>query len=87
MTLHDVVEGEVFTELERIAEADPDFCGCDKCKADVAAFTLCQLPSMYSDDGLVEVSFGADDSNPVLHATVIVTLAEAVEAVKAHIRH
>jgi hypothetical protein len=87
MTLHDVVAGEVFTELDRIAAADPDFCGCLKCRADVAAFTLCQLPSIYSDDGLVEVSFDEGGPNPVLHATVIVTLTEAVKAVKAHVRH
>ena len=87
MSIHDVVEGEVFTELERLIADDPDFCGCSSCKADAAALTMCQLPSIYSDDGLVEVTLDVGCSNPVLHATVIVTLAEAVAALKAHPRH
>ena len=87
MTLHDVVAGEVFTELDRMIASDPEFCGCAKCRADVAAYTLCQLPAIYSDDGLVEFSFEAEEPQPVLHATVIVTLEHAMAAVKAHIRH
>ena len=87
MTLHDVVAGEVFHELDIMIAGDPEFCGCTKCRADVAAYTLCQLPAIYSDDGLVEFSFEAGEPQPVLHATVIVTLAEALQAVKAHVRH
>ena len=44
------------------------------------------MPSIYSDDP-VEVLLDADSSNPVLHATVVVSLQEALSAVKAQPRH
>ena len=86
MSPHDFVAAEIFSEMERMLAGDSDFCGCTKCKADVAAFALCQLPAIYSEYP-VEVSLDADVGNPVLHATVVVSVQEALTAVKAQPRH
>jgi competence protein ComFB len=87
MRPHDYVEEEVFRATDQLSDVDAEFCGCQKCRADVAAIALCQLPPMYAtgEDGAIAAGEGFSD--PVFHATVLTTVNVAIGAVKAHPRH
>ncbi len=87
MRPHNYVEEEVFKATDAMADADAEFCGCEKCRADVAAITLCQLPPIYATSEAGAIAAAERFSDPVLHATVLTTVNGAIAAVKAHPRH
>lgn len=87
MRPHNYVEDVVFEVTDRLAAADSEFCGCEKCCADVAAYALAHLRPQYAagDVGraVTRVVLGREDH----HAEVTVKVAQAIGMVKGRPRH
>lgn len=87
MRPHNYVEDEVFSLTDRLAEGDEDFCGCEKCRADVAAYALSHLKPVYasSTSGRAIARAALIDSEH--HAEITAKVAQALSAVKTRPRH
>jgi competence protein ComFB len=87
MRPHNYVEEAVWELTERLSAADPGFCGCERCRSDVAARALAHVHPAYvaSEMGRVvtQVQLLSDEHRAEITAQV----ATAIKKVKAAPRH
>lgn len=83
MRLHNVVEDEVLRVVDEMAAARPEFCGCDKCRLDVAAYALVRLEPVYATARIDEARYRLEAMEPLVQARVV----EGMGLVAAHPRH
>lgn len=87
MRPHNFVEEAVFATTERLVSADPDFCGCEKCVADVEAHALAHLAPAYASSREGATVTRIVTNRPAEHAEVTVRVTESIALVKANPRH
>jgi len=87
MRPHNFVEEAVFETTERLAGADRDFCGCERCMSDVEAHALAHLSPAYASSKEGAAVTRIVTHRPAEHAEVTVKVTEAISIVKAHPRH
>lgn len=88
MPLKNYTEVVASEELERLLEADPEFCRCDRCRNDVLAIALNSLRGRYvaSEEGDIRAAV-ATQADRQLRADVIRALLSAKETVREHPHH
>ncbi len=86
MPYKNYMEEVVFHELRDIIE-ELDVCKCERCKEDVAAWTLNRLPSKYVVTDLGYAYTKLNQLKSQAKADVIVFLMQAAEIVKESPRH
>ncbi len=81
MNLHNTMEKAVFNIIDNVLSKRDDICKCDKCKLDIIAIVLNNLPpkyvvtekgELYSRVDEMEVQFGADIIKEIVKAIDIV---------------
>jgi competence protein ComFB len=81
------IEQAVFTSTDQQSEADKEFCGCQKCRADVAAVALAGLEPLYStSENGYEMAREMID-HPSTRARIAAKVSEALDRVKGRPRH
>ena len=73
--------------LDSVLDAHPEVCKCTKCKADVVALTLNQLPPHYVASEKGEVLSKADHFNLENKSKLLVALTNAIKQVADAPRH
>lgn len=81
------VEWAVFSATDDLAALDPEFCGCTKCKADVAAISLVGLDPIYSTSEQGWELAQASVDHPSVQAAIHGKVEEALRLVKTRPRH
>ena len=87
MRPHNFVEEAVFETTERLAAADPEFCGCEKCVADVEAYALANLKPAYASAPVGAVVTRVVTDRADHHAEITVKVTTAMRLVKAQPHH
>lgn len=81
MNLHNTMEKAVFNIIDNVLNKRDDICKCDKCKLDIIAIVLNNLPpkyvvtekgELYSRVNEMEIQFGADIIKEIVKAVDIV---------------
>ena len=72
---------------ERLVAADPDLCGCDQCRADVAAFALARVRPAYAASATGQIVSRVVGERPDRHAEIVARILEGIAVVEAHPRH
>lgn len=87
MHLQNTMEKAVFSIIDKVLDKKEDVCKCEKCKLDIIAIALNNLPSkyvvtekgqLYSKVNEMEIQFGAD---------IIKELVKAIETVSKSPQH
>lgn len=87
MRPHNFVEDAVFETAERLAAADSEFCGCEKCLSDVEAYALAHLKPAYASTQVGAVVTRVVTDRPDHHAEITVRVTEAMQLVKSQPHH
>lgn len=87
MKVNNIVEEMVLNCLDEVLERKPEICRCDKCRADIIAFTLNHLHPRYvvSDRGGTIAKAAYLEKS--LQVALLVAITEAVEQINAFPRH
>lgn len=80
------MEDVVFHHLDDILK-DADCCRCQRCRMDMAAYALNQLPSKYVVTRKGEVYSKLLELQQQFETDVIIALVKAIEVVKKNPRH
>ncbi|MFS8500785.1 MAG: late competence development ComFB family protein [Caldicoprobacter sp.] len=80
------MEDVVFHHLDDIL-SDTDCCKCQRCRMDIAAYALNQLPSKYVVTRKGEVYSKLLELQQQFETDVIIAIIKAVEVVKKNPRH
>lgn len=87
MNLHNTMEKAVFNLIDKILDKRDDLCKCEKCRLDIIAIALNNLPAKYvvtekgqlfSKVNEMEIQFGAD---------IIKEIVKAIETVSKSPHH
>jgi competence protein ComFB len=87
MEVINIVEKLVWDNIDTVIKSKEGMCGCDQCRADVAASALNNLKPKYVATEKGEVMAKAMSLGLQSHIAIITALAEAVELVHARPRH
>ncbi len=87
MKIINVVESMVWEAMDSVLEQKPGVCRCEKCRADIAAYTLNQLNPRYAASKLGEILIKTGSLDSDMNVAILVALTEAVEIVSANPRH
>lgn len=73
--------------LQEYLQTHPDTCTCQRCREDILALTLNQLPPHYvaSDEGTIYTKVSFDQIGG--KAQVVAAVTNAIKQVSAHPRH
>lgn len=82
-----IVEKIVWDKMDEILEHKPEMCKCDKCKADVAAYTLNRLHPRYVASSQGELYARAECLGSDFRTALLVALTEAIEIVCKNPKH
>lgn len=87
MEVSNIMEKLVWENMDTVLERNPGACGCDKCRADIVAFTLNNMPPRYvvTEKGAILARAQSLDAN--FKIELLIALAEAVKMISAHPRH
>ena len=70
-----------------LMEKDKDFCGCERCRADVVTYTLNHLKPKYASNVKGHAVTAVDIESEQVQAEVTVQVLKAIEQVKKHPNH
>ncbi len=87
MDVNNIMEKMVWDNLDSVLARNPDFCACERCKADMVAYALNHIRPKYVATPKGEVYAKADYLDNTMRVSLIASLAEAVRVVNAHPRH
>ncbi|NLB88636.1 MAG: late competence development ComFB family protein [Syntrophomonadaceae bacterium] len=82
-----VVEKLVWEKMDDVLQHKPEMCKCDKCRADVAAYTLNKLHPRYVSSPQGELYARAEYLGKDFSTALIVVLTEAIEIVCKNPKH
>jgi len=87
MLLRNITQDIVFEKLEDVFRLFPDVCTCTRCRLDIAALALNQLPPRYvvTDIGAVYSKVSVLESQ--IRADTVQALTRAIETVRKVPRH
>jgi len=72
---------------DRLSAADPGFCGCEKCRSDVAALALAHVQPSYVASEMGRVVTQVQLLQEEHHAEITARVAAAISQIKASPRH
>lgn len=87
MEICNVLEKIVWDNIDVVLKRNPEVCGCDKCRADIAAFALNKLQPRYVVTEKGAVLARALSMEAVFQIELLVVLTEAMKQVNANPRH
>ena len=87
MPLKNYMEDAVFQVLDSVLATRPDVCNCERCRLDIAALALNQLPSKYVVTEKGEIYARTQKLHHQFEADVIPAILEAIEKVAGNPRH
>lgn len=82
-----IVEKLVWDKMDEVLEHKPEMCKCDKCKADIAAYSLNRLHPRYVASQQGELYARAEYLGTDFSTALIVVLTEAIEVVSKNPKH
>lgn len=87
MIMQNIVEHFVWQQLESVLDRQPGVCRCEKCRADIVAFTLNHLKPQYvaSEKGALLVRTQSLDAG--FQMELLIALAAAAKQVADNPRH
>ena len=87
MPYKNYMEDAVLDEILGVLDQLEGFCGCERCREDMVAWTLNQLPSKYVTTVLGAAYTKFNQLQAQSRADIVVTLMNAAKVVKANPRH
>lgn len=87
MIMQNVLEHFVWEQLDTVLDRHPDACRCEKCKADIVAYTLNHLKPHYVASEKGALLARAQSLDSAFQTELLVELAAAVKLVAEHPRH
>ena len=87
MKLHNLMEDEVLIIVNRLMDDVDDMCTCEKCRMDVTAIALNNLPTKYVVTEKGELYSKLDTMNYQFEADIIKEVTKAIEKVKESPQH
>lgn len=87
MIIQNMLEHIVWQQLDEVLDRYPEACRCEKCRADIVAYTLNQIKPHYvaSEKGALMAKAQSLDAG--FKIELLVTMAAAVKQVQDHPRH
>ena len=87
MVVKNVLEHIVWQQLDEVLDRFPAMCRCEKCRADIAAYTLNHMKPHYvvSEKGALFAKTPSLDAS--FKVELLIIMSEAVKQVQAHPRH
>jgi competence protein ComFB len=87
MRLHNHLEETVEQLVDRLAVSDPDFCGCEQCRTDVAALALGRLRPAYSSTPVGHAVRTVTSDRPRARSEALVEVLKAAQTIKERPHH
>lgn len=87
MRVHNYLEEIVERLTDNYADRTPDFCGCEQCKADVAAMVLTKLQPAYASTTVGHAIRSVTVEQPGVQAKAMVEIVQAAEKIAANPHH
>ena len=87
MLYRNYMEDAALEELDEVLDRMDGFCGCEKCRNDMAAWALNRLSPKYVATGSGAIYTKLEQLKAQSRADVVMKLMEAAKVVKAHPRH
>lgn len=87
MKLYNHMEKAVLNILDRILESQDNLCRCEKCRLDIAAIALNNLPSKYVVTNKGELYTKVQEMEIQFEADIIREITKAIEIVSKNPRH
>jgi competence protein ComFB len=87
MLLRNVTQDIVFQKLDEMRKQNKDICPCEKCRLDIAAIALNNLPPRYVVTDRGEVLTRTSGLDIQISADVIQELSRALQMVKERPQH
>ncbi|HEY9900590.1 MAG TPA: late competence development ComFB family protein [Pantanalinema sp.] len=87
MKLHNVMEDQVEAALAELIVRSPDACACDRCRVDMMAFALNNLPPRYIVDESGAMNGYLEATAASLRADVEYCVSWAIQMISARPRH
>jgi competence protein ComFB len=87
MIIQNIMEDIVWQQLDIVLERYPEACRCEKCRADIVAYTLNKMRPHYvvSERGAILAKAQSLESS--FRIELLVYMAAAVKQVQEHPRH
>lgn len=87
MAISRPVEQAVIREIDNYLADHGEICACERCRNDIMALALQNLPPRYSTTRQGEVWINLELQSPQLKMDVLKAIVRAVEKVSQHPRH
>lgn len=87
MKLRNLMEDQVETALTELIVRSPDVCACDRCRVDMMAFALNNLPPRYVVDESGTMGGYLEATAASLRADVEYCVSWAIQMISARPRH
>jgi competence protein ComFB len=85
--LKNYMEDMVCEKLDEILRKYPDICSCERCRMDVAAYALNQLPPKYVVTRKGHMYARIQEMIQQCEATLVVAITKGIDIVRANPRH
>lgn len=87
MQLKNYMEDLVMNQLDAVISSNPDVCGCEKCRHDIAAMALTILPARYVVTPKGETYTKIQAMELQFTVNIISAIMEGIVVVKSHPHH
>jgi len=87
MKLKNYMEIIVFDNLDKVLDEYGDACKCERCRLDIAAIALNNLPPKYYVTEKGEIYSKVNELNQQFRTDVITAISKAIQRVKAKPNH
>lgn len=87
MQLHNIMEDKVTDIANRLMKGEQEFCTCERCKLDVIALSLNEVPPKYVVTDKGELYGRANLMTNQSDADIIKEVTKAIEIVRKNPRH
>ena len=84
---HNAMEMLLFEKLDELLPKAGNFCGCEKCRMDIAAIALNRLPQTYVASKKGDLFIKAEGMKKQMSADITAAVLEAVKIVSSNPRH
>lgn len=81
------MENAVFNELDKLIEKRDDICKCEKCRLDIVAIALNELPTKYVVSEMGELYTKANQMEVQCDADIIKEIIKAIDIVSNATKH
>lgn len=87
MELHNYMEGAVIKNIERMLNRYDGVCKCTKCKLDIVALALNNLPPQYTVTDKGKLFTKIKEMDAQYEVDIFKEITKAIEVVSKHPRH